>query len=213
MITISALRRVPPFAQGGVRDLRARWALEEAGLPHRVELLSIEQIKEADYLERQPFGQVPVLEDGEVRLFESGAIALYVAEQSEALLPRERQARARAIAWVFAALNSVEVAIQPLAEIDLFHAQERWAQEKRPQAERFVQARLDALAAALGDRDYLEGAAFTVGDLMMISVLRILRFTELVKKMPALASYVARGEARPAFQRALAAQLAAFEAW
>lgn len=213
MITISALRRVPPFAQGVVRDLRARWALEEAGLPHRVELLSIEQIKEADYLERQPFGQVPVLEDGEVRLFESGAIALYVAEQSEALLPRERQARARAIAWVFAALNSVEVAIQPLAEIDLFHAQERWAQEKRPQAERFVQARLDALAAALGDRDYLEGAAFTVGDLMMISVLRILRFTELVKKMPALASYVARGEARPAFQRALAAQLAAFEAW
>lgn len=213
MITISALRRVPPFAQGVVRDLRARWALEEAGLPHRVELLSLEQIKEADYLERQPFGQVPVLEDGEVRLFESGAIALYVAEQSETLLPRERQARARAIAWVFAALNSVEVAIQPLAEIDLFHAQERWAQEKRPQAERFVQARLEALAAALGDRDYLEGAAFTVGDLMMISVLRILRFTDLVKKMPALASYVARGEARPAFQRALAAQLAAFEAW
>ncbi len=213
MITISALRRVPPFAQGVVRDLRARWALEEAGLPHRVELLSIEQIKEADYLERQPFGQVPVLEDGEVRLFESGAIALYVAEQSEALLPRERQARARAIAWVFAALNSVEVAIQPLAEIDLFHAQERWAQEKRPQAERFVQARLDALAAALGDRDYLEGATFTVGDLMMISVLRLLRFSDLVKKMPKLEAYVARGEARPAFQRALAAQLAAFEPW
>lgn len=213
MITITALRRVPPFAQGVVRDLRARWALEEAGLPHRAELLSIEQIKAADYLERQPFGQVPVLEDGEVRLFESGAIALHVAEQSEILLPRDRQARARATAWVFAALNSVEVAIQPLAEIDLFHAQERWAQEKRPQAEKFVQARLDALAAALGDRDYLEGSTFTVGDLMMISVLRILRFTDLVKKMPALARYVARGEARPAFQRALAAQLAAFEAW
>lgn len=212
MITISALRRVPPFAQGVVRDLRARWALEEAGLPHRVELLSLEQIKEADYLARQPFGQVPVLEDGEVRLFESGAIALYVAEQSEALLPRDRQARARATAWVFAALNSVEVAISPLAEIDLFCAQQRWAQEHRPDVVTFLQARLDSLAAALGDRKYLEGT-FTVGDLMMISVLRLLRFSDLVKKMPKLDAYVARGEARPAFQRALAAQLAAFEPW
>lgn len=212
MITITALRRVPPFAQGVVRDLRARWALEEAGLLHRVELLALDEIKQPDYLARQPFGQVPVLEDGDVRLFESGAIALYVAERSEALLPREVAARARATAWVFAALNSVEVAILPLAEIDLFCAQERWAREHRPSVVAFLQARLDAVAAALGDREFLEGD-FTVGDLMMVSVLRLLRFTDLVTKMPTLDAYVKRGEARPAFGRALAAQLAAFEAW
>jgi glutathione S-transferase len=150
------------------------------------------------------------LEDDGIVLFESGAIVLHIGERSEALLPRDEAGRARAMTWVFAALNTIEVAIEPLADIDLFWPNETWAKTRRPEAEKHVRKRLTELAGALGDRDYLEGR-FTAGDLMMTTVLRILRHTDLVSREPTLSSYVARCEARPAFQRALAAQMAAFE--
>jgi glutathione S-transferase len=211
MITITALRRVPPFAQGLVRDLRVRWALEEAGLPHRVDLFTIEEIKEAAYKKRQPFGQVPAMQDGELHLFESGAIAMHVAAKSPELLPADPEARARATAWVFAALSSVEIAVWPVGELDL-HKGEAWVAERRPQVTQFLQHRLGQLSESLGDKPYLDGT-FTVGDLMMITVLRMLRNNEVIQSFPNLASYVARGEARPAFRKALKAQLDAFEPW
>lgn len=212
MITITALRRVPPLAQGLVRDLRVRWALEEAGLPHRVDLFTIDEIKEPAYKKRQPFGQVPALEDGEIKLFESGAIALHIAAKSTTLLPGDPEARARATAWVLAALSSVEIAVVPFAEIGFFHKGESWTGERLPQVRKFLEHRLQQLSDYLGDQDYLEGT-FTIGDLMMVTVLRILRESDVVQQFPNLASYVARGQARPAFQKALKAQLDAFEPW
>jgi len=210
MITISAFKWVPPFAQGQVRDLRVRWALEEAGLPYRARLIDTDDQASADYRAHQPFGQVPVFEEDDLVLFETGSIVLHIGARSEALLPADAAARARAITWLFAALNSIEVAIQPLAEIDLFHADKDWAKQRRPDAEQKARRRLKELAAWLGDRDYLENR-FTVGDLMMTTVLRIARHTDLVAAEPKLAAYQARCEARPAFQRALRDQLAAFE--
>ena len=210
MITISAFKWVPPFAQGLVRDLRARWALEEAGLPYQANLIDSDIQKTAEYRASQPFGQVPMFEEDGFVLFESGSILLHIGARSEALLPADPDARARAITWVFAALNSVEPFVQQLAEIDLFHADKDWAKERRPGMEKSVQRRLKELAAALGGRDHLEGR-FTAGDLMMTAVLRILRHTDLVKAEPKLVAYQAHCEARPAFQRALAAQIAAFE--
>ena len=207
-IEISAFRWVPLFAEGLVRDLRVRWALEEAGLPYRERLLDAMQPRPADYWLEQPFGQVPIFNEGELCLFESGAIVLHVAERSEALMPRDAVGRARATAWVLAALNSLEPMIAELSNIDLFSAAEDWAQTRRPQAEQKVRERLGRLSAWLGDCDYLEDR-FTAGDLLMTTVLRILRHTDLVGEA-GLADYVARGEARPAFQRALAAQMAAF---
>jgi glutathione S-transferase len=210
MITISAFKWVPPFAQGLVRDLRVRWALEEAGLAYRARLIDADDQASADYRALQPFGQVPVLEEGDLVLFESGAIVLHIGARSEALLPADAAGRARAVTWLFTALNTIEVVIQPLAEIDLFHADQQWAQLRRPDAEKAVKLRLAELAARLGDRDYLEDR-FTAGDLMMTAVLRILRHTDLVEAEPRLKAYQARCEARPAFQRALRDQLAAFE--
>jgi glutathione S-transferase len=210
MITISAFNWVPPFAQGLVRDLRARWALEEAGVPYRVRLIGAADQSTREYRALQPFGQVPALEDDGLTLFESGAIVLHIGARSEALLPRDEAGRARAIAWVFAALNTIEVAIEPLADIDLFWPNEAWAKARRPEAEKAVKKRLAELAAALGEREYLEGR-FTAGDLMMATVLRILRHTDLVAREPTLKAYVARCESRSAFQRALAAQMAVFE--
>jgi glutathione S-transferase len=221
MIRVTAFRWVPPFAQGLVRDLRVRWALEEAGLDYEERLIGPEDQASADYLRLQPFGQVPVYEelpDGggdagapALALFESGAIVLHIGERCEALLPRDRAAKARAVAWVLAAVNSVEPQVQQLAFIDLFAAGEAWATARRPGALAMVEKRLDALAGWLGEEEWLEGR-FTAGDLMMVSVLRILRHTELVAARPALAAYQARGEERPAFRRALAAQLAPFAA-
>jgi glutathione S-transferase len=211
MIKITAFRMVPPFAQGLVRDLRVRWALEEAGLPYDTELVGPEETASAGYRARQPFGQVPVLVEDDLVLFESGAIVLHLGARSEALLPADAAGRARATTWVLAALNTIEVAVQQLAEIDLFHADEAWVAERRPQAEELALERLQQLATWLGDRAHLEGR-FTAGDLMMATVLRILRHTDLVARFPTLASYLARCEARPAFQRALRAQLAVFEA-
>ena len=208
-IEITAFRWVPEQVQGLVRDLRARWALEEAGLDYRVRLL--DQQRPPEYLLEQPFDQVPVLSDGEVRIFETGAIAQYIGEQSEALLPRDTQGRFRAIQWTYAALNSVEPAILNLILIDLFYAGEEWAKLRRPGAEEFVRLKLKRVSDWLGDKDWLEGR-FTIGDLIMITELRFLRHTRLVAEFPNLAAHQARGEARPAFRQALADQLAVYAA-
>jgi glutathione S-transferase len=208
-IEITAFRWVPEFAQGVVRDLRARWALEEAGLDYRVRLLGPERPPE--YLQEQPFDQVPCFNDGEVRIFESGAIAQYIGEKSEALLPRDTQGRFRAIQWTYAALNSVEPAILNLLLIDLFYKDQEWAKLRRPGAEDFVKLKLKRVSDWLGDKEWLEGR-FTIGDLLMTTVLRFLRHTQLVAEFPSLSAYVKRAEARPAFQQALADQLATFAA-
>jgi glutathione S-transferase len=210
MITVTAFQSVPPFAQGLVRDLRVRWALEEAGLRYEPKLLREGEKDSADYRAWQPFGQVPAYEENGLKLFESGAIVLRVAERSENLLPGDPAARARAIEWLFAALNTIEPPIQNLAGIDLFYADQQWAKLRRPDAEAAVRKRLAELAAAMGEGPFIDGARFTAGDLMMATVLRILRHTDLVAKA-GLADYLARCESRPAFQRALAGQMAAFE--
>jgi glutathione S-transferase len=211
MITLSAFRSVPPLAQGLVRDHRVRWALEEAGIPYRERLIGSADLATAAYRALQPFGQVPAIETDELKLFESGAIVLHIAERSEALAPSDANGRARTIAWMFAALNSVEPAVQNLAELDLFHADEVWAQARRPQALEAVQKRLGALEDWLGGRDHLE-ERFTAGDLLMTTVLRILRHTDIVSNRPVLKAYQERCEARPAFKKALADHLRAFEA-
>ena len=208
-IRLTSFKWVPPFAQGLVRDLRVRWALEEAGLPYEENLLNFGENNLPAHRAVQPFGQVPVYEEDGLTMFESGAIVMHIGERSPALLPLDPAKRARARTWMFAALNSMEPHIQTLVAIDVFFANEEWAKLRRPSAEKMAQARLDYLAAALGTRDYLEGE-FTAGDLLMANVLRFLRHTDLVKNRPALANYQARCEARPAFQRALAAQLANF---
>jgi glutathione S-transferase len=209
MITVTAFKWVPPFAQGLVRDLRVRWALEEAGLRYEVKLLADGEKDGADYRAWQPFGQVPAYEENGLKLFESGAIVLRIAERSETLLPGDPAARARAVEWLFAALNTIEPPIQNLAGIDLFYADQEWAKLRRPDAEGAVRKRLAELAAALGDKPFLDGPRFTAGDLMMATILRIARHTELVAEA-GLGDYLARCEARPAFQRALAGQMAAF---
>ncbi|HEX8622449.1 MAG TPA: glutathione S-transferase family protein [Allosphingosinicella sp.] len=211
MITVTAFKSVPPFAQGLVRDLRVRWALEEAGLRYAVKLLGDGDKDGADYRSWQPFGQVPAYEENGLRLFESGAIVLRIAERSETLLPGDPAARARAVEWLFAALNTIEPAIQTVAAIDLFFRGEEWAKLRRPSAEAAARKRLAELAAALGDKAYLDGPRFTAGDLMMATVLRILRHTDLVAEQPALADWLERCEERPAFRRALAGQMADFE--
>jgi glutathione S-transferase len=207
-IEITAFQWVPEFAQGVVRDLRARWAMEEAGLDYRVRLLS--QPRPPEYLQEQPFDQVPCFNDGKVRIFESGAIVQYIGEQSEALLPKDPQGRYRAIQWTYAALNSVEPAILNLLLIDVFFKGEEWATLRRPGAEEFVKLKLKRVSDWLGDKQWLEGDRFTIGDLMMITTLRFLRHTDLVAQIPNLDAFLKRGEARPAFQRALADQLATF---
>jgi len=212
MINCYAFAAVPPFAQGLVRDLRVRWALEEADLPYRVTLVGEGEgaISPARYRALQPFGQIPAIEDGELKLFESGAIVLYVAEHSRSLLPADPAQRAHVIQWVFSALNTIEVAVQQLAAIDLFYANESWAKERRPAAAELVQGRLGTLAKCLEGRDYLVDE-FSAADILMTTVLRILRHTDLVEREPVLAAYKQRCERRPAFARALAGQMAVFE--
>ena len=208
-IEISAFDWVPDFARGLVRDLRVRWALEEAGLDYRVRLYDAMSPRPEDYFLEQPFGQVPVFVEGDLRMFETGAIVLHIGARSETLLPREEIGRARATCWLIAALNSIEPYIQQLATIDLFYPNEAWAQQRRPELVEMISGRLGRLADHLGDKEYLEGR-FTAGDLMMATVLRNLRQTDLVAEQPRLAAYLARCEARPAFARALDAQLADF---
>ena len=210
-IEITAFKWVPDFAKGVVRDLRVRWALEEAGLDYRVRLLDAMTERPQDYFLEQPFGQVPIFVEGDLRMFETGAILLHLGERSEVLLPKEPIGKARATCWLIAALNSIEPMIFELINIDIFNRDEEWAKLRRPEAEKKVRDRLKRVSDWLGDKEHLEGR-FTVGDLMMTTVLRILRNTKLVAEYPNLAAYQARCEARPAFGRALEAQLAAFAA-
>jgi glutathione S-transferase len=210
MITISAFGWVPPFARGQVRDLRVRWALEEAGLPYRTRLLEQGDQDKPDYRNLQPFGQVPIFEEDAFVLFETGAIVLHISERSETLLPKEPAAKARATQWLIAALNSIEPFVMNVAVIDLFYADQEWAKLRRPGAVQFVQKRLAALSQSLGDKPYLDGDRFTAGDLMMVTVLRILRHTNIVTSDRRLAAYIDRCAARPAFRRALDAQLGDF---
>ena len=208
-IRVTVFRAVPPFAQGLVRDLRVRWALEEAGEAYTEHVIGPEDQESEAYRRLQPFGQVPAYEEGDLVLFESGAIVHHVAQRCAALMPADAASRARVTAWMFAAKNTIEPQIQNLAAIDLFYAQEAWARARRPGAVEAAQKRLQDLAAWLGERDYLEGP-FTAADLLMTTVLRILRHTSIVAQIPVLENYRLRCEARPAFQRALAAQMAVF---
>jgi glutathione S-transferase len=190
--------------------LRVRWALEEAGIPYETRLIEQGDQDKPEYRRLQPFGQVPIFEEDGLVLFETGAIVLHIGERSEVLLPREPGARARAMQWVVAALNSIEPHVMNVALIDLFYANEEWAKLRRPGAVQFLERRLAGLSNALGEKAYLDGDRFTAGDVMMSTVLRILDATDIVKRDPRLAAYKERCIARPAFRRALEAQLADF---
>ena len=206
--TVSAFSWVTDFAPGHVRDLPVRWALEEAGLAYGTQTLSPGE-SAGGYRDRQPFGQVPAYSDGEVEMFESGAIVLHIAEKSEALMPRDPVGRARVQTWMFCALNTMEIPIGNLADIDIFNPTAAWAKERRPAVEAHLRKRLGELASRLGDNAYLDGDRFTAGDLLMIDVLRNAP-SALLAEQPALAAYVEQGTARPAFRKALAAQMADF---
>jgi len=208
-IQVSAYRWVPPFAQGYVKDLRVRWALEEAALPYEATLIGLPGADEEGYLQWQPFGQVPAYRDGEVEMFESGAIVLHLAARSEALAPRSEAGRARVTSWVLAALNSVEPFARNLVEIDDAPADAAWAKERRPQVEAALDRRLAALSAWLEGKDYLEGR-FTAGDVIMATVLRELVDGGALSRFPVVDAYRQRCVARPAFGRALEAQLQVF---
>ena len=213
MIRLSAFRWVPPFAQGLVRDLRVRWALEEAGLPYEVMLIGPDDQKSAAYRAMQPFGQVPAIDDDGLVLFESCAIVMHLGERSEALLPRDEPVRARVRTWMLAALNTIEPPITVLNVIDLQPGgAPPGAKELRDSVVGRIGDRLDSLVAFLGERPYLVENRFTAADLLMTTVLRILRTTDLVSRRPALKAYQERHEARPAFAKALGDQLAAFAA-
>ena len=210
-ITLTAFRWVPPIVQGIVRDLRVRWALEEAGLPYQVRLIGRAEQQSEEYRQLQPFGQVPAYDEDGLTLFESGAIVMHVAEQSHDLMPTEKKARARTRVWMFAALNSVEQFVQRLTELDLFSANEEWAPLRRPAVLAAAQRRLSSLAQCLEGKEFLE-ERFTAADLLMTTVLRIPRHTDLVSQFPVLDAYRLHCEARPAFQRALAGHMAPFAA-
>jgi len=191
--------------------MRVRWALEEVGQPYDVRLLSFKEMKESAHLRLHPFGQIPTYEEGDLALFESGAIILNIAERHAGLLPDDPNGRARAIAWMFAALSTVEPPIVERSMAVLFEKDKSWHQERLPMLEDRVRVRLGELASRLGKSDWLDGA-FSAGDLLMVTVLRRLDGSGLVEKFPNLSAYVARGEARPAYQRAFAAQLTVFTA-
>lgn len=207
---VTAFGWVPDFARGLVRDLRVRWACEEIGRPYDAELLDATNPRTEEYLSRQPFDQVPAFTDDGLQIFETGAILLYLGERDDRLLPAEGQARWAAISWLFAALNSVEPFIVQISGYDLFHRDAEWMPAAREAALPLTRQRLKRLTDALGEKDWLAGQ-FSVADIAMITVLNNLRHTDLVAEYPALAAYKARGEDRPAYKRALDAQLADFE--
>jgi glutathione S-transferase len=208
--TITAFKWVPPFAQGFVRDIRARWAFEEAGQAYTVDLVDNVYIKSQAHRYFQPFGQIPTYRDGEVEIFESGAIVLHICETHGVLVPADRADRIKAMQWLISALNSVEPWVMQLAVVDVFEADHEWSRSRRPKVLEDLHARLKDLSAALGDKTTLDGGAFTFGDLMMVSVLGGLRGTGVLGNHPNLADYVMRGEARPAHQRAMADHMAVF---
>ena len=210
-ITITAFERSPDRGRGLARDMRVRWALEEVGQPYDVRLLSFSAMKEPAHRALHPFGQIPTYEEGDLALFESGAIVFHIAERHAGLLPDDANARARAITWMFAALNTVE---PPIVEREVATYMERdktWYEERLPILEDRVRGRLDELSSRLGDADWLDGG-FSAGDLLMVTVLRRLEGSGLLEEYPTLSAYVARGEARPAYKRAFDAQLAVFTA-
>ena len=206
-ITITAFERSPDGGQGLARDTRVRWALEEVGQPYAVRLLSFAAMKEPAHLAIHPFGQIPTYEEDGLALFETGGIVLHIGERHAGLLPKEANARARAIAWMFAAVNTVELPILELMTAKILESDKPWSEERMPMIKDRIRDRLKQLSARLGDADWLDGV-FSAGDLMMASVLLRLRSSGLLDEYPNLADYVARGEARPAYKRAFAAQLA-----
>lgn len=209
---VSAFERSPDRGRGLARDMRVRWALEEVNQPYDVRLLSFEAMKQPAHLARHPFGQIPTYEDGGLVLFESGAILMHLAERHPgALLPAEPGARARAISWMFAALSTMEPPVVEFTMAMLFERDKPWFEQRQPMLETRLRTRLGQLSERLGDTEWLDGA-FSAGDLLMISVLLRLASSGLVNDFPNLAAYVARGEARPAYRRAFAAQRAVFEA-
>ena len=206
---ITAFEQSPDRGQGLARDTRVRWALEEVGQPYEVRLVSFDEMKESAHLALHPFGQIPTYEEGDLALFESGAIIMHSAEHHAGLLPDDANARARAIMWMFASLNTVEPPILELANARLLEGDKPWNIERLPLVEERVQNRLKQLSARLGNADWLDGA-FSAGDLMMVSVLLRLKASGILDEYRNLSAYVARGEARPAYKRAFAAQLAVF---
>jgi len=209
--TITGFSRVPDFAKGMVRDLRIRWALEEVGRIYRMDLLDAMAQRPEGYRERQPFGQVPTFDDGQVQMFETGAILLYLAEQDERLLPADPQARWQAVSWLIAALNSVEPALTQIVILDIFQRGKDWTAGAREGAVAFANQRLGDLSQALGGREWLAGP-FSIADIVMVTVLRSVGHTDLLQQFPNLVAYRERGEARPAFAKALADQMADFTA-
>jgi glutathione S-transferase len=206
-ITITAFERSPDGGKGLARDTRVRWALEEVGLPYQVRLVSFRALKEPAHLALHPFGKIPTYEEGDLALFETGAIVFHIAQQRPGLLPKDANARARAITWMFAALNTVEPPILELTNARLLEGDKPWAAERLPLVQDRIRDRLGQLSVRLGNADWLDGA-FSAGDLMMVSVLLRVRASGILDEYPNLAAYVARGEARPAYKRAFEAQLA-----
>lgn len=207
--TITAFERSPDRGKGLARDMRVRWALEEVGQPYDVRLVSFSEMKAPAHRARHPFGQIPTYEEGDLVLFESGAIVLHIAQRHAGLLPEDANARARAVTWMFAALNTVEPPILDLQTARLLESDKSWYEQRLPLVEDRVRDRLGLLSGRLGDADWLDGA-FSAGDLMMVAVLLRLKASGLLDAYPNLAAYVARGEVRPAYQRAFDAQLAVF---
>ena len=210
-ITITAFERSPDGGKGLARDTRVRWALEEVGQPYQVRPVSFLALKEPAHLALNPFGQIPTYEEGELALFETGAIVFHIAERHAGLLPTDANARARAITWMFAALSTVEPPILELITVKLIERDKPWTAERLPLVHDRIRARLNQLSARLGDADWLDGA-FSAGDLLMVSVLLRLKPSGIVNELPNLAAYLARGEARPAYQRAFEAQRALYTA-
>lgn len=209
--TITAFAASPDRGQGMARDMPVRWAFEEVGQPYNVRLVSFAEMKEPAHLAHQPFGQIPSYEEGDLWLFESGAIVFHIADRHAGLLPEEPKARARAITWMFAALSTIEPVITEWEVPEYFEQDKSWFRERQRLLDDRVRKRLRALSARLGDADWLDGA-FSAGDLLMVQVLRRLHGSGLLEEFSNLAAYVARGEARPAYKRAFAAQLAVFTA-
>ena len=207
--TITAFEKSPDRGRGLARDMRVRWALEEVGQPYDVRLLSFKAMKEPAHRRLHPFGQIPTYEEGDLALFESGAILLHIAERHAGLLPADANARARAIAWMFAALNTVEPPIVDREVAMLLEHDKTWYEERLPILEDRVRVRLGELSSRLGDAEWLDDA-FSAGDLLMVTVLRRLDRSRIMEKYPNLSAYVARGEARPAYKRAFDDQLAVF---
>ncbi|AZZ36282.1 glutathione S-transferase [Bdellovibrio sp. qaytius] len=206
-ITITAFERSPDGGKGLARDTRVRWALEEVGQPYEVRYVSFKAMKEPAHLALHPFGQIPTYEDGDLVLFESGAIVFHIAENFAGLFSSDANARSRAISWMFAAVNSIEPSILEFSNARLFEGDKPWAQERMPLVVARMHDRLKQLAARLGQNEWLDGE-FSAGDLMMVSVLLRLKPSGVINDFPSLAAYVTRGEERPAYKRAFAAQLA-----